>query len=38
MTVTGTGGKGDVKTAADTVRIGVLGPLEVTDAQGCARC
>ncbi len=28
------GGKGDVKTAADTVRIGVLGPLEVTDVDG----
>jgi predicted ATPase/DNA-binding SARP family transcriptional activator len=28
------GGKGDVKTAADTVRIGVLGPLEVSDALG----
>jgi DNA-binding SARP family transcriptional activator len=24
-----------VKTAADVVRIGVLGPLEVTDADGC---
>jgi predicted ATPase/DNA-binding SARP family transcriptional activator len=28
------GGKGDVKTAADTMRIGVLGPLEVSDAAG----
>src|ERR1700722_2404578 len=26
--------EGDVKTAADTVRISVLGPLEVTDAAG----
>ena len=27
-------GEGDVITAADTVRVGVLGPLEVTDAAG----
>ena len=28
------GGKGDVKTAAGTMRVGVLGPLEVRDAAG----
>jgi predicted ATPase/DNA-binding SARP family transcriptional activator len=34
MAAVAPGGKGDVKTAADTMRIGVLGPLEVSDAAG----